>query len=224
MPANLDLEAILTNDKALTTVEIDLGDSMLFKLDTVDGFLKTQFIGMRENQYLVTTMPKGSAMIRDKFFEGNTVLVRYLYRGSIFAFQSQVTGVVNHPDKLVFLSYPAIISRQELRREPRMECNLKGVIDCGKTRQSGSVLDISRSGCRFTMTPPLKVKLNQRQNVTMHLDIDQSHDALSLTGNIRSMESSDQSIVLGIQFLDMEKPTQELINSFVNKHTIADQA
>ncbi len=219
MPANSDLEDILVNNQALTTLEIDLGDNLLFKLDTVDGFLKTRFIGMLENQYLISTMPKGHIMIRDKFFEGNTVLVRYLHNGSIFAFQSQIVGVVDHPDKLFFLSYPAIISRQELRREPRVDCRLKAVIDSGSARQNGVVIDISRSGCRFTLKSPLKVKLNQRQNVNMRMNLDDSQDAVTLTGNIRSMENSNQSMILGIQFLEIDKTGQRLIDNYVNDHS-----
>lgn len=216
MAAKSDLDALLSNNDELSKLEIDLGDRMLFKVDAVEGFLKTRFIGMMDNNYLIAKLPKGGPMVRDKFFEGSTVLVRYLHQGSIFAFQSAIAGVVDHPDKLVFLSFPAIVSRQELRKEPRVGCHLKATIDSGEFNHTGAVLDISRSGCCFALRSSSRYKPTPHQTVNMNLVIDEMESPVAVKGDIRTVDNADSMTMLGIQFLDITSEGKDRVGRFIN--------
>lgn len=219
MSSQADLDALLHGDDGLTKLEIELGDRMLLKVDAIEGFLKTDLVGMVDNHYLIVDMPKGGPAVKNKFFEGNMVLVRYLHKGAIFAFQSHVLGIVDKPIRLVFLSFPAIVSKQELRQEARIECYLNAAIDIGGTVLNGAVLDISPSGCRFGAKNPKKIKLENGQNIDIGVKLGEGEKARRIKGIIRSADNSGRMIMLGIQFIDIDDEVQFKINSLVEMLT-----
>lgn len=216
MSSQADLDALLQGDGGLTKLEIGLGDHMLLKVDTIEGFLKTDLVGMVDNHYLIVDMPKGGPAVKNKFFEGNMVLVRYLHEGAIFAFQSNVLGTVEKPVRLVFLSFPAIVSRQELRQEARVECYLNAGIDIGGKLLNGAVLDISPSGCRFGAKNPEKLRLETGTNVDIGIKLGEGEKARRIKGIIRSYDNSGKMMMLGLQFLDVDDEIQFKINSLVD--------
>ena len=219
MSSQSDLDALLQGDAGLTKLEIELGDRMLLKVDAIEGFLKTDLVGMVDNQYLIVDMPKGGPAVKNKFFEGNMVLVRYLHNGAIFAFQSYVLGVVDKPVRLVFLSFPAIVSRQELRREQRVECYLNAAIEMDGGVLNGAVLDISPSGCRFGARNPNKLRPEIGQNIDIGIKLGEGEKARRVKGIVRSCDNGGKMIMLGIQFIDLDEEIQFKINSLVEMLT-----
>lgn len=212
----MDIETLISENDGLTKLEIGLGDRLLLKLDTIEGFLKTDMVGMMQNQYLIVDMPKGGPAVKNKFFEGNTVLVRYLHAGAIFAFESHVLGVVEKPVRLVFLSYPQIVSRQELRQEERMECYLNAAADLGQGQLvNGAILDISPSGCRFAGKVKSRPSVEVGAEVVVGIKLGDGEKARRCPGTLRSLSQSNGMMIMGVQFQDLDEDSHVRIRTLV---------
>lgn len=219
----MDIETLINETDGLTRLEIDLGDRLLLKLDSIEGFLKTDLVGMVQNHYLIVDMPKGGPGIKNKFFEGNLVLVRYLHAGAIFAFQSHMLGVVEKPVRLVFLSYPQIVSRQELRHEERMECYLNAAADLGGGQViNGAILDISASGCRFAAKFKGRPPLEAGAAIHIGMKLGEGEKAKRCGGVVRSINQNNGMMMMGVQFQDLDEDTQMRIRGLVS--TLAEYA
>ncbi|ADK83613.1 type IV pilus assembly PilZ [Desulfarculus baarsii DSM 2075] len=212
----MDIEALINETDGLTKLEIALGDRLLLRLEAIEGFLKTDLVGLAQDQYLIVDMPKGGPAIRNKFYEGTTVLVRYLHAGAIFAFQSNVLGTTDKPVKLVFLSYPQIVSRQELRREARMECYLSAAADLGQGQLiNGAVLDISPSGCRFAAKFKGRPAVEIGGEVIIGMKLSDGEKARRCAGTLRSLSQSNGMAFLGVQFRDLDEDSALRIRALV---------
>ncbi|MCA1905895.1 MAG: flagellar brake protein [Desulfarculus sp.] len=143
-----DLEQIIANVNDGNRLQVELGTPLLLQLDGVESQLKSILVGMEPGCFIVIRAPKVSG-VESKFFEGNQGIVRYLWAGTVFSFQSSVVGHINQPFPLLFLSYPRVVSRNELRKEPRYDCYIPATLITANNRLSGALLDISRNGCRF---------------------------------------------------------------------------
>ncbi len=84
---------------------------------------KSTSIGYFSDKYLVIKYPIASVSTATMLKEGSRITVRYLDKGTVFAFQSDVIGIVSKPDVL-FISYPQRIEQHSLRSAGRVDCHL----------------------------------------------------------------------------------------------------
>ncbi|OPZ60944.1 MAG: hypothetical protein BWY87_00157 [Deltaproteobacteria bacterium ADurb.Bin510] len=58
------------------------------------------------------------------------MIVRYLYNGTVYGFQTKLIEYITSPTKLFFLDYPRIIEHHDLRQEKRFPCHLRPASSC----------------------------------------------------------------------------------------------
>ncbi|MFZ5586210.1 MAG: flagellar brake protein [Thermodesulfobacteriota bacterium] len=136
-----ELEQIIASSNEGNRLQAELGTPILLSLDGVESHLKSILVGMDPGAFIVIRAPK-AAGLESKYYEGNQGIVRYLWAGTVFSFQSSVLGHVNQPFPLLFLSYPRVVSRADLRREPRFDCYLPARLVAANNDFTGAVLDI----------------------------------------------------------------------------------
>lgn len=197
-----DLESILNSSNDGNRLQAEIGTTLLLQLDGVESLLKSFLVGMEPGAFIVARSPK-PAGIDSKLFVGNQCLVRYLCGGTVFTFQSALLGKISHPFPLVFLSYPRVISRVELRKEPRLDCYIPARLQTSTDFLNGVILDISRSGCRFQCqveakgNPPVPV---MAQKVEVIINMSGEDDSVRLEGVVRNVRQEAQSLCLGLSF------------------------
>ena len=214
----MDLEKIVEEAGESPSLVADIPTALLLKVQGVEANVKCNLVGMQPPLYLILAPPRLDPSVRQKMVPGASMVARYVYRGSIFAFQSQVVGTVEKPVSLLLASYPQIVSRQEFRKDKRFTCYLSAMAQMGDQAWRGAILDISKSGCRFlskisqSNNPP---DLEVEDSLTLNLNVGQTQAPLALPSVVRNNQADRQMVSLGLEFTDMGTDNEAALALFL---------
>jgi len=126
---------------------LEIGLHLKVELEGVDLPLESSFVGFI-NEFIIITPPMPYNKIQHKLFEGVEMVIRYFYNGTIFAFQTKLYAHIEKPVNLLFIEYPKLIQKSELRSEKRANCYLNAAFISGEKENKGAILDITKTGCK----------------------------------------------------------------------------
>jgi c-di-GMP-binding flagellar brake protein YcgR len=201
---------------------IPIGTRVELELDGVMAKLKSFCVGALPEDCLIFKYPSITDLCPEtnKLFEGNKITVRYVDRGNVFAFQSELLGFVTAPVKLIFVTYPTTIVRHSLRKVQRVDCPLFAEVDVSRERFEGLIKDISVRGCRLSIIARSASEVLPNIEVGQMLSI---HCALSgieaptiITGQVKSVEKEGNKLTIGTAFHDIDFEVRERLTSFIS--------
>jgi c-di-GMP-binding flagellar brake protein YcgR len=199
-------------------VSLEMGLSVQLKLEGIGFPLQSSFVGMENDEFLIIKAPPQFTGIKYKMVPGVEIVVRYLYHGTVYGFQTKLIDVITQPARLLFLEYPKIIEHHDLRQQVRAHSLFPAVIRIKEHTNSGVIIDISKHGCRCHIL----------QSRTEHLPPAQIDDEISLTckfpgvegdheilGIIRNLKRSRKELIIGLQFTKIEYDLHEQIIRYI---------
>lgn len=199
-------------------INLELGTELQVELTDVAMPLYSSFLGMDAGEYLIIKSPSPYNMVKQKLYKGNELVIKYLYNGTIYAFQSKLIEHISKPFKLLFLEYPKIIEKHELRSFKRAKCFFPAQFAADKKKCQGLILDISRRGCRFQFQlgsgespPSLKVD----DQIHLYCKFPGIEGDIEISGTLRNIKKTKQEITLGVSF---SKTNPEEINNVITKY------
>lgn len=214
----MDIENLIAKQDEQSQLNVQIPKKVLVQIEGVENYVKTMLVGMVPVQYLIMLTPRGNPSIKQKFFEGNTLLVRYFQDGTIFAFQSNIIGLSHDPYPLVFVAYPKIVSNHELRKQRRASCQVPVKVTAGGRQYSAVMLDISKGGCRFAIVdaslkaPPME----EEDEVELLFRLFEEKDPLACNGIVRNTSLEDNVFIAGVQFVGLDHDAMSTIDYFVS--------
>ncbi len=143
-----ELEGILELTKS-QDFYIDIGTEVYLEIEGVNFSVTSIFIGMLKDEFMVVTLPKRYKSVKNKLFPTNKMVVKYLYDGSVYAFQTSVIEMITAPIKMLAIEYPKVVQQRELRHAKRNKVVIPGRIEAKKAEFSMVVYDITKKGCSF---------------------------------------------------------------------------
>ncbi len=143
-----ELEGILELNKS-EGIYIDIGTQVYLDIEGVSFSVTSIFIGMLKDEFMIVTLPKRYKSVQNKLFTGNRIVVKYLFDGSVFAFQTSVIETITNPIKALAIEYPRIVQKRELRIIKRNFVVIPGRVEAKKIEFPIVVFDISKNGLRF---------------------------------------------------------------------------
>lgn len=174
---------------------------------------ESYLIGVKNNSYLILEQPDVSryGVLRDKLVRSLEVVIRTVCEkttGDCIAFRSRVTGSVNFPHRLFFISFPDKIETHELRSEKRQNIRKKAVIfkDAKGRRIEGVVTDISEGGCRFEFEVDEAIKGIKPGDIYIELEEPQQGKLVRLAAKVCSQRKDQKKVLLGLAFSEKFPP------------------
>ncbi len=143
-----ELEGILELNKS-EGIYIDIGTQIYLEIEGVSFSVTSVFIGMLKDEFMIVTLPKRYKSVQNKLFPGNTIIVKYLFDGSVFAFQTSVIETITNPIRALAIEYPKVVQQRELRIVKRNFVVIPGRVEAKKIEFPIVVFDISKNGLRF---------------------------------------------------------------------------
>jgi c-di-GMP-binding flagellar brake protein YcgR len=203
-------------------VSIELGTRLQFVIEGVEGNFKSHLIGMEPEKYLVIRAPLSTpyGSIRHKFFRGNKVVVRYLYKGTVFGFQSELIEDLYAPLKLLFLKYPQIIEEHNLRSSERVSCLLpiRTRFKEGEDEVDGFITDLSEMGCCSVYK---RVKGRRLPSVdiedplTILCQFPKVGSEQIIPGRVKTTKNDKDHLSLGIMFTEVDPKLRNIIVQYI---------
>jgi len=201
-------------------IEGEFGTEMQLEIDGVASRLRTQLVGIDADRILIVKTPTMSQIggINVKLFAGNRVVVRYVFQGAVFGFETAIVEAITSPLRLLFLAYPKVVTARNIRSNPRVNTSLPAKLKAGETGADGTVTDISISGCQIEIRReglPPSVKLDIDADVEITLQLPGVAGDLRINGKLRSLRTGERKLEAGISFSALEEQVQLAIDAYV---------
>jgi len=202
-------------------IAIELGTELQIKIEGVNFSFKSTFIGIKSDKYLIINVPVTSTYgsIKHKYFQGTKIIVRYLYKGTVFGFQSELLEDIYNPLKLLFVKYPEIIENHNLRSHERIDCLLPIKIKIKDEEKDGAVLDISIRGCccvfKGTANDKELLSVQIDEQIPLMCQFPSIEGEQLILGKVKSIKKDKQQIVFGIKFHEIDTKIEDIINQYI---------
>ncbi len=200
-----------------------VGTTLNIQIEGLESRLTSEVIGVEEGKYLIIRVPPLQSMgdASNLLYEGNTVIVRYVHNGSVFAFKSRIKHFITTPAKLIFIDYPKKIESQDLRAHKRIDCYLPAKVRIEDNSIAGAITDISRKGYQFLVkTSKIKNSLTQLLQVDNEIGVSFQlpgvEETITLTGKQKNIKKDKVNINIGIEFNNMNIEVQERLYDFLS--------
>lgn len=204
---------------------ITLGTELLVEIVSLKLRTKSVLVGMEHSGYLIMKLSSQDfeAGLSGEKIRESPLVVRYLFRGSVYGFKTQLLRMIAEPARLAFVSYPTKIEEFNVRNTPRYECILPAETRVGADPVELVIVDISHRGCRCAVkasTVPDRealysfVDIDREVSLLIHLP--GADERLSVKGKIRNINKDRDRVIFGVLFDDMESEADETLNRFIS--------
>ena len=188
---------------------------------------KLTLVGYDVGKYLILKYPpqSGKSDYIDVLAEGNVAIVRYIVeddRGECVAFSTTILAISFRPERLIYLAYPKNIESRQLRETSRLKTHIpakisltKNYVPESKNLLHGLIIDISPSGCRFSIHVNSGFLALKRRQVFVQIISPLDSKPVIISSFIRNNQMKDNKLNVGIQFSPDEKlKLHELLNAY----------
>ena len=199
-------------------LNIGIGTRMQFQLGgkgqefKAAGFLA----GMISDEFLMIRVPAIPGIL-SRLNEGDLIVVRYVYAGNVYGFNSTISKCIQKPALIVFLSYPDAVETVNLRKAQRVECLFPATVKTDRGDYRAVIVDISQGGCR--------VCLDHGASQSSSFDIDQTiglsfhlagvAEEQVIDGRIRVLKKDAQLSEMGIKFDEEDKAVLNNVKQYI---------
>ena len=199
-----------------------VGTILNIQIEGEEKRLTSELMGVVEGKYLIIRMPPLQSMgdASNLLYEGNTVIVRYVHKGYVFAFKSRINHFITTPGKLIFIDYPEKIENQNLRAHKRIDCYLPAKIKVADNTIGVTIADISRGGCQVTVEK-LKIEnssglLQVDNEIGVGFQLPGVEETIAITGKQKYIKKEHDNVSIGVEFNNMNNETQERLYGFLS--------
>ncbi len=191
------------------------GTKMLLEVAGYDEKLPTVCVGHVRGRFVIVQMPGHAESGRDALFQmlapDNATIVRYLHEGTVVGFPARIIKWIQLPFPLLFLTYPARLESHDLRKHRRISCCLPGRARIRDAAAAGMILDLSLSGCQFSV-------LRDEQVPAVDID-DRVGLSCALFGDlacsVKRVALSGNRLEIGLKFQDMPETTRASLDAYL---------
>ncbi len=200
-----------------TRLAVDIGTPMVVEIPGLDAKIKCPLVGMQPGEFLILRPPKSYAYKLFHVGKRPRAVVRYIYNGRVFGFETTLLGSILDPLGLIFLGYPKQVSEHNLRAAPRLECHLPAKATLNDIEFGGAIQDISPTGCRLSIKTTLLQAGSPalEMNIRIDLQLPDQPDTLALHGKIKNIEQDANRVALGVAFKDIGEAARAQISRYL---------
>lgn len=201
-----ELEGILELNKN-EGIYIDIGTRVYLEIEGVNFSVTSIFVGLLKDEFMIVTLPKRYKSVKSKLYPGNKMVVKYLYGGSVFAFQTSVMEIITNPIRAIAIEYPKVVQERELRVVKRNSVVIPGRVEAKQTEFTVVLNDISKKGCRFkyfdnkgSMNP-----LREGDIIRVYCQFPGVSDEIGAMACVRNVSREKEQLLIGAEFQDLTK-------------------
>ncbi len=185
---------------------LEIGIKLLIDSDAMAVSFRSALVGMEHGKYLLLKAPGQLSKMDHDTFQTEDLIIKSLYKGTIYAFRSKLISIIYKPSNLIFIEYPQRIEHHELRSHKRFKCNFVAHTEINKKDRSAVIENISIGGCLCTVETCLTENnllqsLKKNDAIPFRCHFPGSLGEVSFKGEIRNTQKKSNELVVGIKFI-----------------------
>jgi len=201
-------------------IAVEIGVPIKVELEGIEISLQSSIVGLENDKYIIIKAPEPFSRIGHKLCKGTSLIIRYITDGTVYAFQTNIIEIINKPLSLLFVEYPKIIQRHDLREQRRINCHIPVHLSANSVENIGCIIDIATSGCRCLVSGaknPSLISCDLDELITLKCIIPGTKDVTTLQGKIKNLKRTRKEIDIGINFeANLTKENKKMIFWFLS--------
>lgn len=200
---------------------LDIPIDLVLHAEVIEDELrfKTRYYGMKRGEFLILLMP-GAPQIREHLFKRCGLVMRFMHAGKVYGFRTAVVAHVLAPSPIFFTEFPAKLEMINLRKYERVDTFLQARLQLKQEVQRGVILDISATGCRFTMeriSGGQWSSIEPNTEVRLEFRLSDTDEPIRMPGSVASFSQDAKRATLGVKFSPGSRnlADQRLIDEYV---------
>ena len=213
---NITRQILKTNNFCL-----EIGIKLLIDLDNMAVSFRSTLVGIEHGKYLLLKAPEQLGSIDQDRFKVEDLIIKSLYKGTIYAFRSKLMSIISKPSKLMFIEYPRKIEHHELRSHKRFKCSIVTQVEVNKKERGGVIENISQGGClciieMFSTDKDFPYEL-LKDPIPFRCRFPGSKGEVSFKGVIKNTKKKSDEIIVGIEFINLNSKDEayNIINNYI---------
>lgn len=206
-----------------TILPLQLGSELLIEFVSLNLRIKSVLKGIDEDQFILAKLSPNDLIgtFRSDTVKESPIVIRYLYKGSVYSFDTKVQNILSTPAKLIFFEYPKKVLEAGKVTE-RYECILPALTMLGNDIVEMVIVDLSRDGCQsviktsFSRNEALYKLIEVNRTIELKFQLPGVDTKFSLKGRIRNMSKEADRITLGIMFEQVLPEVKARISNFIS--------
>ncbi|MBG0790521.1 MAG: flagellar brake protein [Desulfovibrionaceae bacterium] len=197
---------------------VAVGREVVVRVPDVDQSYRGRVVGYDPYNYIIINV-RLSSKIRSELSGGGQVILKYLHKGTVYGFRAYVIDAIRTPAPLLFIEYPSVIEKIELRRQTRCEVSLDGMLHTNDGPHECLVINLSATGCKVSARATAKDPISATgvdDTVVVAFNLGEE-GALKLPMAVRNIKREKGIITLGGMFLDMLDKEEKAIGEYLEK-------
>lgn len=177
-------------------------------------------VGLEINNWLLIKIHNAndwSLLVQSYLFNKKAIIIRYLHKGIIFGFQSNLIQTIATPARMIFIKYPKIIEQHKLRNFKRIDCSFPAKIVAGGSIYKGVISDISENGCNC-ITKVIKelTLLKTEEQIGITFPLPGEVKDITMIGKIMNIKTDSDKISIGVNFVNIQPDNQSKIIQYIS--------
>lgn len=200
---------------------VAVGTPLLLDVVNIETRVKCELIGISSKDFLILRLCQAdlAGNFRSMGVLESKIVIRYMYDGTVYGFETRVLNAVASPTRMLFVKYPEMIEEFNARTETRYGCILPAGVSVGEGEDEveAVIVDISRSGCRCAVKgddPPEAVEMDAP--VTLKVQLPGVSEKATLKGKVRNISRDENRLTLGVQFDEMPEYVKASFEDFIS--------
>lgn len=198
---------------------LDIGSRVKLEFPQLDSRNESTVVGMLQDNYLILTAPQPLTEVTEKIEQERRVLLKYVHRGRVWMFKTQLLKVIESPFQLLFFDYPVVVHYHELRQAKRSSI----FIPCtfhppGAPELFGTLIDLSTSGalCQIrhkedTVVPSIALS----DSIHLRCLMPGIREEQLFPGIVRNLTKEPQLTRIGIEFHNLQPHLVDTIGNYL---------
>lgn len=224
MPDQADRQPTIAPDSAKVLkipgvkMSVSVGKDVVVRLPDADRSYRGRVVGYDPYEYIIVGVRLPNT-VRQQLAAGGQVILKYLHKGTVYGFRTYAVNAVRSPASLIFIQYPGVIEKIELRRQPRCEVNLDGVLHTNNGPHECLVINLSSTGCKVSARATAKdavVGTQVDETVVVAFALGEE-ERLKIPMAVRNIKRRKGILTLGGMFLDLMDKEEAAIEHYLEK-------
>lgn len=182
---------------------------------------KSSLVGIEPEQFLILKVPRRVDSFIKTMTQCEKMVVKTLYKGTIYAFRSSLISMIEVPSRLLFIEYPNSIELHELRSHKRFKCNIAAQAKVNEQERCSVIENISKGGCLCTVQTLASDKnlpaTLLKNTLVLKCRFPGLGRELQVQGEIKNARQTSGEVTMGLEFKYTEdaKGFLDAINEFI---------
>ena len=212
----LPLKHLSTHGKR---IPLEIGSRVKLEFPHLDTRFESIMVGMLQDHYLILTNPQPLADMDEKVSLEQRVIIKYVHKGRVWMFKSQLLKTVESPYQLLFFEYPVVIHYHELRESKRSEIFIPCTFHMPEEPELyGTLVDLSINGALCQIRHKNDIPLPQidiTEDIMLRCLLPGVKEEQQIDGIVRNLAIDTNETRIGIEFENLQPHLADTIGNYL---------